>query len=157
MTSGERQAVTVALCKLALATAGQELDPARIVVYLEQLDGDPADQVLAAIARLIRTARFFPAVGDIVAEMESARGDKAEFAWITATQIARSDCDTIRRAYAADPALDFAVRSIGGIAAIGGRTLHDERYIRERFLKNYSTQRKLDLIRSSAAAARLLP
>jgi len=156
MNRQERQAVTAALCKLAMATAGQELDPKRIVVYLEQLDADPPEQVLAAITRLTRTARFFPSVGEIVAEMDSVLGDKAESAWIQVTGLTRSDWDTIHRAYDADPALRHAVGLLGGMSVIRDRTIRDERYIRERFIKAYNARAKSEAVRLSTDTRRLL-
>jgi ribosomal protein L12E/L44/L45/RPP1/RPP2 len=142
-----RRVVTVALCKLAMATCGQELDPERIVVYLEQLDDDPVDEVLAAIARLTRTARFFPSVGEIVAEMQSTLGDAADQAWQTATFLARADGETIHSAYSRDNRLEAAVQSLGGgIAVIRNRTQRDEPYMRARFVEAYKAAgRALDV------------
>lgn len=138
MTRQERQVVTAALCKLAMATCGQELDPQRIVVYLEQLDADPVDEVLAAMTRLTRTSRFFPSVGEIVADMQSAMGHAADQAWQTATFLARADGDTIHAAYSRDPRLEVAVRSLGGgIAVIGNRLQRDSSYMRSRFVEAY--------------------
>jgi hypothetical protein len=139
MTKHERHCVTAALCKLATATVGLELDPDRIVVYLEQLDADPAEAVLAALSRLTRTARFFPAVGEIVAEMEVARGDLAERAWQTATRLTRADRNEIREAYVRDCRLEAAVRSMGGIAVIRDRTIRDDEHMRRKFAAAYRT------------------
>jgi hypothetical protein len=143
MNAQDRQMVTAALCKLAMASAGQELDAGRIVVYLEQLDADPVDGVLSAIARLTRTARFFPAVGEIVAEMESEFGDKAEIAWNRAISLTRSDSFTIHGAYAANPSLARAVNSVGGMSAMRDRSTRDEPYMKQRFVTAYTANEKL--------------
>jgi hypothetical protein len=123
---------------LALATGGPELDSFRITKYLKDLKRDPAEEILAALGRLARTARFFPSVAEIVAEMQAARGDSAEMAWQTAIGLARSEVGKIREAYGRDGRLEVAIRSLGGgIAVIRDRTMRDEPYLRARFLAAY--------------------
>lgn len=156
MTRDERQAVTAALCKLATATGGQELDADRILVYLEQLDSDPVDQVLSAIQRLTRTARFFPAVGEIVAEMNAALGEPGEQAWQALPALSRADGDQIRHAYRRDCRLEAAVRALGGIAAFRGRTLRDEPFLRARFLEAYSAADRLEQLPVPPETRRIL-
>lgn len=138
MTEDERSVVMQALCKLALATVGHAPDSTRLLVYLEQLDSDSCTEVLDAIRRLTRGSKFFPAVGEIVAEMEAVRQSEGEEAWREALRLSRSTGDEVRAAYAKDPRLKAACQDAGGIAAIRNRLTRDEPFIRRNFLKVYS-------------------
>ena len=72
--------ITAALVELASAT-NKELDELVIGVYVKNLSAFDADQIVAAISRLILSAKFFPSVGEIVAAMGQTPELRAAEAW----------------------------------------------------------------------------
>ena len=130
MTSDERKQVGVALAKLAMATTGAEIDEARMLVYLEQLDRDDAGSVLTAIEALMRTAKFFPTIGEIVEQVEGSATLRAAEAWAALN----------RR----DPATEETMRLIGGWRDFGERLVAHTHFWERRFCELYpSVEAKL--------------
>ena len=121
MTNTER--LTAALCKLSLATGGHELDQARTAVYLEQLDGEPIDAILVAIGSLMRSATFFPSVGEILRAAGRTDELKAAEAWASLSS--------------KDPATEETMRLLGGWHAYGQTMLDKMHFFERRFLDLY--------------------
>lgn len=118
--------------------------------YADELAALPLEASLAAIHRIsLDSSEFFPPLGRIIAEVgEFLRGDAAdtgqapilspEDAWrLARTTISRYQPQTRPRPESGNPAVDAALRDLGGVAACRWEDGIGEGIIRRSFLERY--------------------
>lgn len=140
------------LAMLALAK-NQRVDPCVVATYAQILAPYPPDAVAGAIVALAADAgEFFPPVGRIIAEMARwLRGCVApngrapvlapDEAWHAARlTISRYQPQTRPQPVSGNPAIDGAIRQLGGVAACQWDDHVAEGILRRRFLDEYERQ-----------------
>lgn len=140
------------LAMLALAK-NQRVDPGVIATYAQILAPYPPDAVAGAIVALAADAgEFFPPVGRVIAEMARwLRGCVApngrapvlapDEAWHAARlTISRYQPATRPQPMSGNPAIDGALRQLGGVAACQWDDHVGEGIVRRRFLDEYERQ-----------------
>jgi hypothetical protein len=140
------------LAMLALAK-NQRVDPGVIATYAQILAPYPPDAVAGAIVALAADAgEFFPPVGRVIAEMARwLRGCVApngrapvlapDEAWHAARlTISRYQPATRPQPLSGNPAIDGALRQLGGVAACQWDDHVGEGIVRRRFLDEYERQ-----------------
>lgn len=118
--------------------------------YADELAALPLEASLAAIHRIsLDSSEFFPPLGRIIAEMgEFLRGDAAdtglapvlspEGAWrLARTTISRYQPQARPRPESGNPAVDAALRDLGGVAACRWEDAIGEGIVRRAFLERY--------------------
>lgn len=140
------------LAMLALAK-NQRVDPSVVATYAQILAPYPTDAVAGAIVALAADAgEFFPPVGRIIAEMARwLRGCVApngrapvlapDEAWrVARLTVSRYQPQTRPQPTSGNPAIDGAIRQLGGVVACQWDDHVAEGILRRRFLDEYERQ-----------------
>ena len=152
MTDAEREAVVGALT-VAAEIFGEAMTAARMEGYVAALDDLAGAQVIAAIAGLTRTSRYFPRPADIRDAAIGSVDDRAELAW-RRVLAALEQVGTNASVDFGDPILHAAVVDLGGWADAWQWQRLDDRalgFVRTDFVRLYRIH-----ARHGGAGARIL-
>jgi hypothetical protein len=115
--------------------------PARLALYAELLAGFPREAVAGAIrALMLDTDPFFPQVGAIIAAIPAPKLD-AEEAWrLARATLAGYQPQTRPHPKSGNPAVDGAIRALGGPEGCSWEDGIGQGIARRRFLEEYARQ-----------------
>lgn len=151
MSDNER--IVRALIELSALTVGPEPDSIRIAAYAKRLCIFPADVVVSAVERIGTKAKFFPALSEILVEIEGGTKIAAAEAWQRAMLAASRG----NRAATGDAALDATVRLIGGWDVLRLTPTDKLPFVEKRFVDLYpEAAAKIETQAAITGAAQLL-
>ena len=152
MTDPEIIRISKALGALSLASAGAELDPKRLDLYLEILNPYPFDRVYRSIIELMARATFFPTPAEILKPIINQNSTRAADAWAITVALAASG-----KRKSADAAIEQTVRLVGGWERIANTPTSAIHFIERRFVSLFTdVEAKSAMLTSTLTAKGLL-